>query len=59
MRATPDSKAEIVSKIIDGERFYFEEIHNSKWVKMYKTADPEAQCIGYMHNSRVKPVNDN
>jgi len=59
VRATPDSKAEIVSKIIDGERFYFDEIPNSKWVKVYKTADSEAQCIGYMHNSRVKPVNDN
>ena len=59
VRATPDSQAEIVAKIVDGEQFYFDEISNSKWVKVYKTADSEAQCIGYMHNSRVKLVNDN
>jgi len=56
VRAQPDSKAEIVAKIVDGERFFFDEVPGSKWVKVYRTADVEAECIGYMHSSRVMPV---
>lgn len=56
VRAMPDGKAKIVAKIVDGERFFFDEVPGSNWVKVYRTADSEAQCIGYMHNSRVMPV---
>ena len=56
VRAKPDSKAEIVAKVVNDERFYFDEVPNSKWVKVYRTSDAEAQCIGYMYNSRVKPI---
>jgi archaellum component FlaG (FlaF/FlaG flagellin family) len=56
VRAQPDSKAEIVAKIVDGERFFFDEVPGSNWVKVYRTADADAECIGYMHSSRVMPV---
>ena len=56
VRARADGKAEIVAKIVDGERFFFDEVPGSKWVKVYRTADADAECIGYMHSSRVMPV---
>lgn len=56
VRAAADGKAEIVAKIVDGERFFFDEVQGSKWVKVYRTADADAECIGYMHSSRVMPV---
>lgn len=56
VRAAADGKAEIVAKIVDGERFFFDELQGSKWVKVYRTADADAECIGYMHSSRVMPV---
>lgn len=56
VRVNPDGKAEIVAKIVDGERFFFDEVQGSKWVKVYRTADADAECIGYMHSSRVMPV---
>lgn len=56
VRAQPDGKAEVVAKIVDGERFFFDEVPSSKWVKVYRTADAKAESIGYMHSSRVMPV---
>ena len=56
VRARADGKAEIVAKIVDGERFFFDEVPGSKWVKVYRTATADAECIGYMHSSRVMPV---
>jgi hypothetical protein len=56
VRAMPDGKAKIVAKIVDGEKFYFDEVLGSNWVKVYRSADAAAECIGYMHNSRVMPV---
>ena len=56
VRVKPDSKAEIVAKILDGEQFFFDEIPGSSWVKVYRTEDASAKCIGYMHKSRVTPV---
>jgi len=56
VRAAADGKAEIVAKIVDGERFFFDEVPGSNWVKVYRTADADAECIGYMHSSRVMPV---
>ena len=56
VRARADGKAEIVAKIVDGERFFFDEVPGSNWVKVYRTADADAECIGYMHSSRVMPV---
>lgn len=56
VRAGADSKAKIVAKIVDGERFFFDEVPGSKWVKVYRTATADAECIGYMHSNRVMPV---
>ena len=56
VRAGADGKAKIVAKIVDGERFFFDEVPGSKWVKVYRTATADAECIGYMHSSRVMPV---
>lgn len=56
VRAQPDGKAEVVAKIVDGERFFFDEVPGSNWVKVYRTATADAECIGYMHSSRVMPV---
>lgn len=55
VRAKPNVKANIVAKIVDGERFFFDVVPGSNWVKVYRTADAP-QYIGYMHNSRVKPI---
>lgn len=56
VRSMPDGEAEIVAKIVDGEEFYFDEVPGSNWVKVYRSADASADCIGYMHSSRVMPV---
>ncbi len=56
VRAAANSKAEIVAKIFDGERFFFDEVPGSKWVEVYRTASADAERIGYMHSSRVMPV---
>lgn len=56
VRSMPDGKAKIVAKIVDGEEFYFDKVPGSNWVKVYRSADTTADCIGYMHSSRVMPV---
>lgn len=56
VRSMPDGKAKIIAKIVDGETFYFDEMPGSNWVKVYRSADAAAECIGYMHSSRVMPV---
>jgi hypothetical protein len=56
VREQPNAKAKIVAKIVDGERFFYDEEEGSKWVKVYRTADADAACIGYMHGSRVMPA---
>lgn len=55
VRKGPSTNSEIVTKIYDGEHFYFERVLGSNWVKVYRTADA-AECIGFMHGSRVMPV---
>ena len=56
VRIKPDGNSKIVAKIVDGEKFFFDEVPGSKWVKVYRTANESAECIGYMHSSRVMPV---
>ena len=55
VRTQPSMNGAIVTKIYDGERFYFERVPGSNWVKVYRTAD-DTQSIGFMHGSRVMPV---
>lgn len=55
VRVQPNMNAAIVTKIYDGEQFYFERVPGSNWVKVYRTADA-TENIGYMHGSRVMPV---
>ena len=57
VRIKPNMNANIVTKIYDGEQFYFDYVPGINWVKVYRTADASAQSIGYMHKSRVMPVN--
>ena len=56
VRTQPNMNGTVVTKIYDGEQFYFEKVPGINWVKVYRTADAAAQCIGYMHSSRVRPV---
>ena len=56
VRSMPDAKAKIVAKIVDGEEFYFDEVPGSNWVKVYRSADAAAECIGYMFSRLVMPV---
>ena len=57
VRAQQSTKSDIVTQIVDNEVFYFDCVPGSNWVKVYRTADAD-QCIGYMHNSRVHPIDD-
>ena len=54
VRKQPNTQSTVVAKIVDGEKFFFDEVPGSKWVKVYRSADADAESIGYMHSSRVR-----
>lgn len=56
VRKQPNTQSTVVAKIVDGEKFFFDEVPGSKWVKVYRSADADAESIGYMHSSRVRPA---
>ena len=54
VRKAPSTNAAIVEAIYDGELFYFQRQAGSNWVSVFRA--PGGKCIGYMHQSRLRPL---
>lgn len=59
IREGRSSSTKIIGRVLEGQEFLYYTDESSNWWKVKFESENKNTIIGYIHNSRIKPVSDN